>query len=73
VWQILKSTQEQDKMDFVAFKDKLLIALSGLLVAVGLSISTTLFSLNEKMAVIVEKVTRHELDIRQIQLDFYKK
>lgn len=54
-------------MNFDSLKDKIVLGLGSILVTIAFSISHTLINLNEKMAVIVEKVTRHDQQIRDLE------
>lgn len=61
-------------MSFGEFKDKMTLALGGLLVSIAAFMAKSVWSLNENMAVIVERVQaqsavslRHELEMRDMR------
>lgn len=55
------------KMTFEEFKSRVLVGLATTFVAIAGFVALTLWSLNEKMAVVVEKVERHDQDIRDLR------
>lgn len=59
-------TEDFLHMTFEQFKTALLMSLATALVGIAGFMATSLWSLNEKMAVIVEKVSRHDEQIREL-------
>jgi len=68
---------QQLSMNFENFKEKLLIGLAGIFVSIFLSICASVamslnnlndkvYSMNEKMAVIIEKVAQHDAQLNII-------
>jgi cell division protein FtsL len=67
---------EKITMDFEQFKEKILLSLATIFVSICASVAWSLFSLNdkvylmnEKMAVIVEKVAQHDGQLKMILED----
>ena len=70
------SSEVHQKMTFEQFKTTILMGLSTLLVSIAGFMASSLWSLNEKMAVIVEKVAtqgdllkRHDEEIRELRIE----
>lgn len=56
-------------MNWSIAQQNLLIGMAATLVAIAGFMSSTIFSLNEKMAVIVTKVEHHEYELRDVRLE----
>lgn len=56
-------------MTFEQFKTAILMSLGTALVAIAGFMATSLWSLNEKIAVVVSKVERHDDELKEIRVD----
>jgi hypothetical protein len=65
----IELTERFLRVTFEQFKTSVLLGLATLLVSIAGFMASSLWSLNEKMAVVVEKVSRHDLEIRDLQTE----
>lgn len=63
----IQTTDEVLRVTFEQFKTSLLMGLGTALVGIAGFMATSVSSLNEKMAVVVSSVTRHESEIRDLR------
>lgn len=57
-------------MEWSQVSTALFIGLASCLVAIAGFMASTLFSLNEKLAVVVERVQQHDDQIKEIRIEF---
>ena len=62
-------TWGKESVEFDAFSKNLLLGMAAILVGIAGFMASSLWSLNEKMAVIVDRVERHETEIRELRSD----
>jgi cell division protein FtsL len=62
-------TRGYEFMHWSTFQQNLLVGLATILVAIAGFMASTIFQLNEKMAIIVTKVERHETELRDVRTE----